>query len=284
MNPWETNHYRTKSTKNHNFHPFKMNQIELNNYIVVSFQLLLDDLQLSKIQNDVDKKQLITVLTMSAQEDISCCEDIVDVIRKQLKIISAESRILIMSLIESIILFVGGEYTHLFKKHIDEIFANAAEDADDDVQLQLIQFCDHWNLIFPQEKSQELEQSVSHLGIDNMFKIIEELNKKEETLMAEIEALQMNAAKQPESTNVKNAWKSDKNKRNECKKNERSENSRKNQLSSSVVVAAEKKVHRSAKTSPPENKIDQMLKNISFWMNTQFNSLKNAQHYSEIIF
>lgn len=169
-----------------------MNKIELNNFIVAAFQLLLDDLQVSKIQDDDDKNQLIAVLTMSAQEDIGCCEDIVDVIREQLKIVSHESRILILSLIESIILFVGGEYTNLFKKYIDEIFADATDDVDENVESHLTQFLVHFNLIFPPKLSDIIPTS-------------------------------------------------------------------------------------------PDNKINEMLENISFWMNTQYNSLQNVQHYSEIV-
>lgn len=270
-----------------------MNKAELNNFIVASYQLLLDDLQVSKIQGDDDKNQLITVLTMSAQEDISCCEDIVEVIREQLRIVGPESCILIMSLIESIILFVGGEYTNLFKKHIDEIFAYAAENADDNVQSQLIRFLDHWNLIFPREISEDVDQSVSHLDFDNISERIEQLNEKEQVLIEEIETLQMKAANQPESNNIRGARKINRNKRKERKRSNRpSESSTKNQSSSSSSsddISAAKTVHRSPKTlgittPPPENKINIMLENISFWMNTQFNSLKNVQHYSEIIF
>lgn len=265
-----------------------MAEIVLTKYGAASFKSFLNELQASKIKDTEHRDQLMTALTMAAQENIRDCEVIVDIIREQLKIVCPASCILIVELIDSIILFVGDGYKSHFKRHSDQILAEAGKDADANVQLKLSEFRKQWNLLFSMDdESQAIDTiqsnesaTVTQTGISDLFKQIDQINKRERALIADIKNNQVilpnHQHPQPEMNPPK-----------KFKKCRPSKNLMQIQ-SSSIKVPAKRNNQPLAESSgistpPPANQNIQKAADyiIPLWMNAQFNSLKEFKFYSE---
>lgn len=267
-----------------------MADIVLTSYIAASFKSFLNELQASKIKDTEHHDQLMSALTMAAQVNIRDSEIIVNTIRGQLKIVCPESRILIIELIDSIILFVGGAYKDLFEIYRNEIFAEAGKDADADIQLKLSEFEEQWNNFFisKDNESQAIDtipnnESVKQMEIADILKQIDEMNKRERAYIAKMENTANHQHPHPEI--VKDI---EMNPRKKFKKNRPSMN-RMQKRSSSNKAPAKKNKQQLAKSSGVMKLSADSERNvrpvnyIALWMEKEFNSLTKFNFYSENI-
>lgn len=188
-----------------------MSKINMKTCIADSYKLDLELLRASKIQDDMERDHLINILTLTAYEDISCSQAIVDVIRNQMKVVSAQSKILIVALVFAIVTSVGMEYKILFDKYIIEIFMDAFVCSDSAGRWKLFEMRDKWDIYFSKKSLHELDCAAKkidrnwpiirkrperfEMNEENMTKRaeIQQLNEKKRILLAEIEKLEREA-------------------------------------------------------------------------------------------
>lgn len=165
----------------------------MNKLIATSYKFDLDLLRASKIRGDVERDHLINILTLTAYEDISCSQAIVDVIRDQIKVVSMQSQMLIVALVFAIVSSVGMEYKILFDKYIIEIFMAAMVRADSVGRVKLFEMRDKWDGYFSNEALHQLDCAAKKVDIN--WPIIParperiRMNKKNMALQAEIQRL-----------------------------------------------------------------------------------------------
>lgn len=187
-----------------------MSKITIKKHFAASYKFALDDLRASKIRDDMQRDQLIKILTLTAYDNISCSDEIVNVIRDQMKVVSTQSQILIIALVFSIVSSVGMEYQRLFNKYIIEIFMAAFERADPNGRMQLYKLRDKWDFYFSKKVLYELDciaRNVDRnwpiiperperirINADNLAMLaeIQRMDEEKRILLAEIETLERN--------------------------------------------------------------------------------------------
>lgn len=138
--------------------------------IAASYKRALDDLQASNIKDDMQRDHIIKMLKFKAYDDILCSDDVVNVIRDQMNLVSAPSQILIISLVFTIVKSVGMAYKNLFDKYIIEIFMAAFKRADPKGRMQLYEIRDEWDFYFSKEVLYKLDCTVKE--VDRKWPII----------------------------------------------------------------------------------------------------------------
>lgn len=181
-----------------------MSKANENKRTAASFKYDLDLLRASKIKDNMERDHLINILTLTASENISCSQEIVDVIRNQMKVVSAQSKILIVALVFAIVSSVGIEYTKHFDKYIIEIFMAAFVYADPVGRMKLFEMRKKWDDYFSNEVLNELDcaaKKVDHswpiipAKLNNIAILadIRKLDEEKRILLAEIEKLEREA-------------------------------------------------------------------------------------------
>lgn len=183
----------------------------MKKHIAASYKFALDDLRASKIRNDMQRDHLIKVLTLTAYDNISCSDEVVNVIRDQMNVVSTDSQILIIALVFSIVSSVGMEYNNLFNKYIIEIFMAAFERADANGRMEIFELRDKFDFYFSKEILYQLDCTAKkvdrnwpiiparterlRLNAENMAMLaeIQRMDEEKRILLAEIEKLERDA-------------------------------------------------------------------------------------------
>lgn len=179
-----------------------------NFFVALDYETNLEQLRVSKIKDDLHRQELISNLTLLAHSEVSKCEVIVNVIRSHWQIISQSSRVLIISLLHSIVTSVGGDYTNLFNEYIVDMFVTTYEHAEPKAREELLKLRGRWDLHFSRKNLQTLDVAVKEINplwptfppmppkmsmeYENFdfTKNIVDLKKERDSLMAEIEHMQ----------------------------------------------------------------------------------------------
>lgn len=188
-----------------------MSKINMEKHIAASYKFALDDLRASKIRDDMQRDHLIKALTLTAYDNISCSDDVVNVIRDQMSLVSTESQILIIALVFSIVSSVGMEYSNLFNKYIFEIFMAAFERADANGRMKIFELRDKFDFYFTKEILYQLDCTAKkvdrnwpiiparterfRMNAENMAMLadIQRMDEEKRILLAEIEKLERDA-------------------------------------------------------------------------------------------
>lgn len=110
-----------------------------------------------------------------------------------MKVVSAQSQILIVALVVSIVSSVGMEYKKLFDKYIIEIFMTAFNCADSVGRMKLFEMREKWNFFFSKQTLHELDCAAKK--VDRNWPIIPvkpercEMTKKNMAIQAKIQRL-----------------------------------------------------------------------------------------------
>lgn len=171
----------------------KVYKTKMNKRIAALYKTDLDLLRASKIKDDVELDRVIDILTLTAHEDMSCSQEIVDVIRDQIKIVSTQTQILIVALVFAIVSSVGMEYKKIFDNYIVEIFMTAFVRADSAGRMKLFEMRDKWDFYFSNEALHELDCAAKKVDLNwPIFPVRPErfeMNEKNMALQAEIRRL-----------------------------------------------------------------------------------------------
>lgn len=111
----------------------------------------------------LNSKPLITMLTILAEENTEFATYIVETIEKQITTVSAETKLPILYLIDSIVKNVGQAYKALFNVKIANIFCDVFGVVNEKVREKMYALRQTWNDVFPQNKLYTLDVKVNHI-------------------------------------------------------------------------------------------------------------------------
>ncbi|XP_055694535.1 uncharacterized protein LOC129796532 isoform X2 [Lutzomyia longipalpis] len=110
---------------------------------------------------NVNSKPLINMLTIIAEENIEHAEVIVKAVEQHLTKVSADVKLPVLYLIDSIVKNVGGEYKALFSQYIVNMFCGVFEKVNEKLREKMFALRQTWNDVFSQQKLYTLDVKIN---------------------------------------------------------------------------------------------------------------------------